>query len=179
MPPSLLIDHRHSQATWELDSESDCSCCRRLIREKKECHSRPSPENNLGHFQISPRSYEKLLAYIESKKALMQQTMHSARHFDSRATFSGFDRRTSNNNEFSFLSRKPTHACNDYSTVGPQKSIHYQNQTVSEMVRLAKVLQTVEECPWYWGEVSNVEAKKILQGTQIGTFILRDSSDSR
>jgi len=139
-------------------------------------------QNTLGHFEISPRSYTKLLAHIEGARAMTKRRRSPGSRFETRASFHGFEHRSfAFNNELHFLNRKPVHATNDYSIMSEQmlNSAVYQNQTIADTLQLAKVLETAEECPWYWGEISNVEAKKILRGTPEGTFILRDSSDPR
>ena len=139
-------------------------------------------QNALGHFEISSRSYSKLLAYIESTRLAAKKHRSPVSHFASRSSFHGLEHRSfSPNSELVFLNRKPIHASNEYSTLGEQmlNSSIYQNQTIADTVQLAQVLERVENCSWYWGEISNVEAKQILHGSPIGTFVLRDSSDPR
>ena len=191
------------QETHNFDAH--CPCCHQMIHQHhrttiaEECkmlseshfatHSylncneaSNSIQNTLGHFEISPRSYTKLLAYIESTRAIAKRRRSPGNHFESRSSFHGFEHRSfASNNELHFLNRKPIHATNDYSSMGEQllNSTIYQNQTIADTLQLARVLERAEECPWYWGEISNVEAKQILRGAPEGTFILRDSSDPR
>lgn len=44
---------------------------------------------------------------------------------------------------------------------------------------LSEVLARLRVCGWYWGPISNLEATRKLKSTPCGTFLLRDSSDSR
>lgn len=200
MAPSLVF-LPNLQELNTLTSETHCPCCCRIIREKKQFHhsgatavacsihpalhhynntetNQAKVPKSFGHFTISPKSYAKLLNFIESKKVAMRKRP---------SRFNGeqnpnFPENLSFDNELQFVTRKPhIRAYNEYANFGDQFNAAkaYHNQAVGEMVLLAKVLETVEECPWYWGEVSNVEAKAILQGSAIGTFLLRDSSDPR
>ena len=204
MAPSVTL-MSNLQETINFSTEMHCSCCYRIIRERKDNHfEQPCPDkssvhhsvhqysncNNthtgvqrsLGHFEISPRSYTKLLAYIKNMQATMRRRRISGEHFENRSNFHGMERHSINcGNELMFLNRKPTRAHNEYSTFTERtlSASAYQNQTIADTVQLAKVLETVEECPWYWGEMSNVEAKQALRGHPIGTFVLRDSSDPR
>lgn len=60
-----------------------------------------------------------------------------------------------------------------------QSGDHFKPYAAEELCRLARVFETVEDCPWYFGAMSGQEAKIKLRGTPNGTFLLRDSSDSR
>jgi hypothetical protein len=44
---------------------------------------------------------------------------------------------------------------------------------------LSKVLKTLRESAWYWGPLANADAQKLLENTEDGTFLLRDSAVSR
>lgn len=59
-----------------------------------------------------------------------------------------------------------------------RKSSRGKNQE-TDFKRLVKVLETVEECSWYWGNLSGSDARKVLNNAPSGTFLLRDSSDPR
>lgn len=45
--------------------------------------------------------------------------------------------------------------------------------------RLAEVFNRLNLCSWYWGAMNNAEASQRLKNEAIGTFLLRDSTDSR
>jgi suppressor of cytokine signaling 2 len=55
------------------------------------------------------------------------------------------------------------------------------NPTVTSTRRmcLSKVLKTLRESAWYWGPLANADAQKLLENTEDGTFLLRDSADDR
>ena len=183
-------------------TETHCPCCYRIIREKKHIHevhlstdsdsihpalhqynnielSTNEIPKSLGHFEISPTSYAKLLTFIESRRAALEK-QPAVNRYDLQNT--NVPENLLGGDELQFLTRK-SHppAFNKYASSSEQSAASkaYLNQTVGEMVLLAKVLETVEECPWYWGEISNIQAKAILQGSPLGTFLLRDSSDPR
>jgi hypothetical protein len=44
-------------------------------------------------------------------------------------------------------------------------------------VSLQHVLRQLKLCGWYWGEMTSEEADGVLQETDNGSFILRDSND--
>ncbi|XP_046864460.1 suppressor of cytokine signaling 2-like [Xenia sp. Carnegie-2017] len=48
---------------------------------------------------------------------------------------------------------------------------------ISNLFRVS--LARVEDSCWYWGTISNKEASFVLRNSEEGTFLLRDSSDSR
>lgn len=41
------------------------------------------------------------------------------------------------------------------------------------------MLDRLQACGWYWGAIDNLEAMRKLRSTDCGTFLLRDSTDSR
>lgn len=45
--------------------------------------------------------------------------------------------------------------------------------------RLAEVLRRLESSCWYWGPMDSIQAMQKLKHQPIGTYLLRDSSDSR
>lgn len=45
--------------------------------------------------------------------------------------------------------------------------------------RLAAVLERLEDSCWYWGDMDSAEAMQKLKHQPIGTYLLRDSTDSR
>jgi hypothetical protein len=45
--------------------------------------------------------------------------------------------------------------------------------------RLAEVLERLDNSCWYWGAMDSVEAMRKLKYQRIGTYLLRDSTDSR
>ena len=55
------------------------------------------------------------------------------------------------------------------------------NPTASSTRRmcLSKVLKTLRESAWYWGPLASADAQKLLENTDDGTFLLRDSAVSR
>jgi len=53
------------------------------------------------------------------------------------------------------------------------------NDFITDLLVLKKTFQRVEQCPWYWGNISGPEAHHKLRKKPIGTFLLRDSSDAR
>uniref|UniRef100_H2YJG2 Suppressor of cytokine signaling 2 n=1 Tax=Ciona savignyi TaxID=51511 RepID=H2YJG2_CIOSA len=126
-------------------------CCSLAPRSDEHEDNRNFAEHGKEHFQLSQKSYAKLIAYCESRKIL------SAHRGCSRAA-----------------AGNPTADSRRYSTVSP---IHERANEVCRI--LARVLETVEECPWHWGGISGQDAKRKLRGTPPGTFLLRDSADPR
>ncbi|XP_059146381.1 suppressor of cytokine signaling 2-like [Physella acuta] len=49
----------------------------------------------------------------------------------------------------------------------------------NELVKLDQNLQEISQCHFYYGSCSSQEARSILKKKSVGTFLLRDSSDSR
>lgn len=45
--------------------------------------------------------------------------------------------------------------------------------------RLAAVLERLENSCWYWGSIDSYQAMRELKSQPIGTYLLRDSADSR
>ncbi|XP_078689731.1 suppressor of cytokine signaling 2-like isoform X2 [Branchiostoma floridae x Branchiostoma belcheri] len=50
--------------------------------------------------------------------------------------------------------------------------------TEFDLQRLSRAVHLLETCGWYWGSMTGDEAKKLLRRKEVGTFLLRDSSDS-
>lgn len=46
-------------------------------------------------------------------------------------------------------------------------------------VSLNPVLKKLEESGFYWGAITGIKAKSLLQDQPVGTFLVRDSSDAR
>ena len=85
--------------------------------------------------------------------------------------------------DLSFLLQKQKCVDNIYTTpdkaqVKDEEAV-YQNDVTGEISRLVKIFQTVEACLWYFGDIGNKQASKILQNQPVGTFLLRNSSDPR
>ncbi|CAK8695562.1 unnamed protein product [Clavelina lepadiformis] len=120
----------------------------------------------LGHFELSQKSYAKLIAFCHNKKVISSKSVVVS----------------SSNQELSWHYRTSGNISSGNRHADPgqfhSNLVGFENDA-TELCTLARVFETVEECPWYWGEMSGAEAKKQLSGTSQGTFLLRDSSDPR
>lgn len=65
------------------------------------------------------------------------------------------------------------------STDALKRTVFSSSGDVRKLKELAKILERVEECPWYWGNLTGQDSKKVLTGTEPGTFLLRLSSDPK
>ena len=61
------------------------------------------------------------------------------------------------------------------------KSVYYSrlpsHECISNLFQVS--MDRLENSGWYWGRISKSEATSALQQSDVGTFLLRDSSDSR
>ena len=53
--------------------------------------------------------------------------------------------------------------------------IHYFR---TPQVSVSDILRRLKLCGWYWGELSGLEADRILENARNGSFIIRDSNDA-
>lgn len=60
-----------------------------------------------------------------------------------------------------------------------KRTVFSSYEDVKKLNELAKILERVEECPWYWGNLTGQDSKKVLTGAEPGTFLLRLSSDPK
>jgi len=138
----------------------------------------------LEDIQISPASCKKLLSFLNSREQLEFRNFRIAATENSASVVSSYQDLPVFSSHLPFLSRKrncPTG--NNYVmpsiALKQHKDAAYQNEVTAKVVQLAKIFQTVEACLWYWGDITNKESTKILESQPVGTFLLRNSSDSR
>ncbi|XP_039256086.2 uncharacterized protein LOC120332833 [Styela clava] len=112
-------------------------------------HDGTSTSSKPPHFQLSMASYAKLVEYQKSNR--------------------GQRRSATSSHSSSTLSRTASHSNVTQEDPGQ----------VTDLCRLAKVLERVEECPWYWGKMTTQEAQRVLRDLEPGSFLLRDSSDPK
>nr|CAB3231341.1 SOCS1/2/3/CIS suppressor of cytokine signaling [Phallusia mammillata] len=135
----------------------------------------PIVTTSLSHFELSKRLYARLIAYCHAKKLL--SNIYSSANEDRECDFVSTIPRDENQHFGAGL----------HSRAGFRDSIRGDSDFISTGVsdaaqvlcHLAGVFETVEECPWYCGAMTGQEAKIRLRSTPPGTFLLRDSSDSR
>ena len=179
-----------------------CPCCMRVTHNNRHlshensilCHHsdewdlKRKKENKkldiislLENVDISVKSYNKLLNYLDyGERCLIVNQV--SRHDVLLSTRNTEMVAPALNEEFSSLLKKPTTELNWYTDplAFPTNSVSfYQNHFAIDVSNLAKVFETVEQCSWYWGDLNNVEASKLLRDCPLGCFILRNSSDKR
>ena len=134
----------------------------------------------LQDIQISSASCQKLIAFVNSR-----EQEHRSAATENSTSFQGNHGLTSSSSNLAFISHQRKCVGNVYIT--PGNELRLQNDFVrqndvtanAEVAKLAKVFQTVDSCLWYWGDITNQEARKILENQPVGTFLLRSSSDPR
>ena len=170
-----------------------CPCCLRLVRSAPDLmsvetctafHQDPkvdtssvvilnseimNPINALEDSNLSMFAQKKLRAYLRAREHVTSSGPGDRKSLVFRQTFVESD--------LSFLTRKPY--CTENTYMSPKSKPSYQNETTAEILKLAKIFEMVQECPWYWGEMNKNEANKILADQPLGTFLLRNSSDKR
>lgn len=145
---------------------------------------------NAPNFELTMRSYSKLIAYFDTNKLLISASSGNDKtHASSRSLsrVGGSSNPTEmhpypSNQAFSQqastkLSSNPHR--DGASCSYTQSTSSSPDGQVLDLCRLAKVLETVEECPWYWGAMTGQNSKLLLRDSPPGTFLLRDSSDPR
>lgn len=66
-----------------------------------------------------------------------------------------------------------------FSVGADSSSVVLASKPSTRRMSLSKVLKTLRESGWYWGPLAKADAQKLLENTEDGTFLVRDSSVSQ